>query len=624
MYYRFSNNYSNIESLIESSNNYIEENINQNNFITLKKFDFVIGTKFIDFSQVIHSFTVQDYYSQDVSYIINVQKGLEFSVNRNNIYDFNQFIFQQFKILSNDTNYYLLKFNKITKKTDISSNIRDISDIYIRYEIFDAINRKIILRKIDIIDIQPPTILFHEINNNYVTYNDNLFKDFNYQAIDINYRNNKNIAINELSNILLNFTIQDNYSNHDINSLNYDNLNKNFKISIKRKTSSEILISDIVNFSDISNNIHLLNDLSMINMEYEIIYDISDNQYNYSNIVRNLNIVNYEKPLINFINSNNNNENFVLTYQFGDTDFSLNNLFNFYHNRLNYPIELSYNLMDPTVNSLIGYNYDPSAVIYSIPDTIININKKVKDFSFRVYSYMQDVNINPLLTISSEYINLPVRIVNNGPTIKNSSVYSDFSFQNWIFEAGLYIQDISLIYDIVFDSSFDKFYYNSGNIRYTETNFITQITPPINQNSPEVGNYILTYTATDKNDVQSVSFNRNIFIRDNTAPNIILKNISNNNTTYIDKFIIYIDAGAEISDYGSELNTIEVKIYNQNNNLIRSTNLNLSNLNIRNYTLYDDSIRLTENETSIINNTYIINYKITDKANKIKEINRKI
>ena len=73
----------------------------------------------------------------------------------------------------------------------------------------------------------------------------------------------------------------------------------------------------------------------------------------------------------------------------------------------------------------------------------------------------------------------------------------------------------------MFISNFDIFYYHNyiNNINYTETNFKSTIintnNPDIsfNQNSPEKGNYTITYESEDLNRVKSY-YVRNISVTD--------------------------------------------------------------------------------------------------------------
>ena len=600
----FSKNRDIIETRIDDSKNYLD--FDDHRFL-YKDLSFSVFTEFDDFASVINSFNVEDnYYSNvDTKYKVSVQKG---GID----YNFDKYIFQQLQILSKD---FFPKFNKVNAKTNILSNISDISNIYIKYEFSDPLKSKTIQRKLYIIDNEKPRISFPKLLNDYIFYqeNSNNYNDFSYLAIDIENKRNKQIAITELSNILFNFVINDNYSNNE-----YDNLYENYSITIKKTGALTELISNIKTYHDISDNIHILSDLSAIDMNYDIIYEISDNQFNSDIIKRNLKIINTKQPIIEY---KDGNTDFVLRYEFGDTDFSFNNLFNYYHERLSYPIELSYNLSGiENINTLLSnILYDPSSIIYSIPDTQ-NGNEKVKSLNIPIYSYIEN------LDISSTVIDLSVQIFNKGPILKNTLTYSDFSFQDLSFEAGLYISDLSLLSGIIFDSSFDRFYYHNFNssISYTETNFTISSSPTLNKEKPEVNNYTLTYESIDKNNVIN-SFNRTISVIDSINPNIILVDVSENNTTFINKNKVYIENGARIFDLGSELNVIDVGIYYYGTNtLIRSKSFNLFQDNVKEYNLYDDSILLTENETSSSDISYIIRYTVSDKANNVATLDRKI
>jgi hypothetical protein len=596
----FSKNREKIETEIGNSINYLDFD---NDSFLYKDLSFSVFTQFNDFSSVINSFIVEDsYYTNNLVTNITVQKGgIEYIFDKN--------IFQQLQILSKG---FFPKFNKVNAKTNILSNISDISNIYIKYEFSDPLKSKTVQRKLDIIDNEKPIISFPKLSNDYIFYGKDSNNDFSYLAIDIENNNNKQLAITELSNILFDFVITDNYSNNE-----YDNLHENYNITIKKRGASTYLISNIKTYHDISNNIHILTDLSVINMNYDIIYEISDNQFNSDTITRNLKIINTKQPIIEY---KDGNTDFILRYEFGDTDFSFNNLFNYYHERLSYPIELSYNLSGiENINTLLPtIEYDISSIIYSIPDTQ-NGNEKVKSLNIPVYS-----NI-PNLDISSAVIDLSVQIFNKGPILKNTLTYSDFLFKDLSFEAGLYISDLSLLTGVIFDSSFDRFYYHNFNnsISYTETNFTLSSSPTLNKEIPKVNNYTITYESVDKNNVSN-SFDRNISVIDSINPNIILVNVSENNTTFINKNKVYIENGARIFDLGSELNVIDVEIYYYGSETpIRSKSFNLFQYNVKEYNLYDDSILLTENETSS-DISYIIRYTVSDKANNIATLDRKI
>ena len=99
-----------------------------------------------------------------------------------------------------------------------------------------------------------------------------------YVALDYNINNN--LFINEISSILFNFNIEDNFSLHN------DIIN-NYKITLISED-----LSFIINNGDNLSDPSFTQFFKIIDNSFTLHYDFSDNQYNDSSINRNVNIIN--------------------------------------------------------------------------------------------------------------------------------------------------------------------------------------------------------------------------------------------------------------------------------------------------------------------------------------------
>lgn len=559
---------------IDASNGYINDPdyfniINNPNSLIINSIDntfnidfsLTIFSHFDDLSHIVNYFDICDNYT-----IINKTSNVEILLSVSGIIiPFTQDNLHSIKYIDDNSHINIVTIGE-----------NSYSPLIFNYIVNDEFDNSFnILRKVDIIDIIPPTIefSFNSINNsiNYVIFNDNNYIDFSYQAFD--YDINNQLFINEINSILFNFEITD----------NYDICNNSYIITI---TDGIITQNNIKNVYDIS-TIDIFPLFSELNKNITVTYDFSDNQYNYSSIIRNISIINTINPNISFTN------NQPINISFGDINYNLNNHFNLSHSRiLSTNLDLSYILPD-IYTTFSGENlYDPSALIYPF---LNNNSYIIYDISF--YSILYQNNI----TLSSEIINKNVKIINQGPIFNNIS-YIITS------EAGIYISDASLIFDIEPISEYDKFYYYNflPEISYNFTIFDISFDSFFDQNNPEVGNYYIYYKAIDKNN-QTTTINRLIQILDNIPPNIIFDNAH----IIIEQFQQLIMPNAYITDIGSGINTLNIDLSNNYNTIINNKYY-INNINLNNYNFSLNVPVLSTNDTSSSLITYTLTYKVND------------
>ena len=600
-----------------------------------------IFSSFDDLSLVVNSFDVSDNYfnSNDIICEIRVQNIYDEDITENNLYNFDKFIFQQLEILSEDE-----KFIKVTE-SNIPNEIIDISNIYINYKVTDLCNNTHkVIRKLNIIDNIKPYITFHNINDTlnaeYVIYTDLTNKDIqyqaidryqaidSYQAIDINNSTREYIIIEELSNILFGFYLSDNYNN------SYD-ISKNFNIKITSNSNNNdpyFEITNIVNSNDLKKNITFFDGFKTKGNKYNLIYDIYDNQNNTDTIIRELEIVNDVRPNLTFkdLNEiNNQNINFsidsfgngIYYHNFGEINIDFKPIFNYTHPRIDSNSNDSIiikSILPDHITSISGDNiYDPSFLINIIPNNIVfdTPNYKRESITIEFYSYIESLDLSSLT--------LPIIFVleNRGPKMQED-------INDLRIESGVEVYDISFIENIMFISNFDIFYYYNyiNNINYTETNFKSTIIntndPDIsfNQNSPEKGNYIITYESEDLNGIKSY-YVRNISVTDEVTPDIkLLGNNLNNNNIEIIINREFIDPGVNITDIGSKLKSIDIKLY-KDDFLLKS--YFQDNIDNKQLILKDISaIGLSHSETFIENSEFKIIYIADDVIGNIKTVER--
>lgn len=613
----------------------LNRNINSNNdlfndfYINLSVF-----SSFDDLSFIVNNFDVSDNYfsSNDIITEIRVQNISGRDISENNLYNFDKFIFQQLEILSEDE-----KFIKVTQ-TNITNEILDISNIYINYKVTDLCNNTHkVVRKLNIIDNVKPNIIFDNINDTldalYVLYTDNINKNIQYQAIDINNINNdigEYRIIEELSNILFSFNLTDNYnSNYDISN------NFNIKITSDLNNSHSYReLTDIIDSNKLKENITFFDGFKTKNNKYNLIYYIYDNQNNVNTITRELEIVNSVKPTLTFNDINEINDeninisidnfgNYVYIHNFGDTNIDFRQIFNFSHPRIDNNSQgeiIIKSILPDHITSISGDNiYDPSFLINIIPNNIVfdTPNYKRESITIEFYSYIES------LDLSSISLSLIFVLENRGPLIQGD-------IDDLRIESGVEAYDISFIENITFLSNFDIFYYNNytNNITYSETNFKTTIVnddnPDIsfNQNNPQKGNYTLTYESEDLNGVKSY-YQRNISVTDELTPDIkLLGNSLNNDIMEIIINRKFIDPGVNITDIGSKLKSIDIKLY-KNDILLKS--YFQDNIDNKQLILKDiSSITLSESETFIENSEFKIIYIADDEMGNIKTVERNL
>lgn len=619
----------NTESIQSLSNRTIFSNDDISNNKNIK---LAVYSSFDDLSFVVNSFDISDNYfnSNNIDYEIRVQTIYEEDISENKLFNFDKYIFEQLNMLSINNQ----RFERVTK-TNITNKILDISNIYINYKIADSCNNiHTVIRKLDIIDNVKPFIVFPniniELNTSYVDYKDNHNKDLFYQALDINninYDIGEYRIIEELSNILFNFDICDNY--------NLTNeISNNFTISIVPDMNNNDIfqeISGLINSDNLRSNINNFSGFKTKGNNYNIIYNIFDNQNNNNTIIRNLEITNSVKPLLDFNLNNNlnfyvNENNFgIYKHDFGISNIDFRSIFNYSHPRIDTVNDANainlISILPNNITSISGNNlYDPSYLINIIPSEIAVENNSFKNITLQIdfYAYIQTLDLSSIS--KSIYFILE----NKGPYLKND-------INTMRFEAGIPINDVDFITNVTFYSNFDAFYYYNyiNDICYTETNFITEINNKDNSNiifnqiNPEKGNYEIVYIAKDRNDVEKKII-RNFIVSDELVPNIyLLGNYSNTSNIEVIINTYFIDPGVEISDLGSNLKSISIELFSSSNVLLK--NYFQDNINKKQLTLKDiSSINLSQSETFFENTNYKIVYTVDDIIGNLKTLERNI
>ena len=531
-------------------------------------FSLTVFSSFQDLSTIIYNFDVSDNYFQNSDLSINITiSGYESDPNIN----------FSFSDISNYLNTSTNKLNKVTK------GISSLEPLFFKYHISDPCNNILTFnRKVDIIDITNPTVdfsfnsIYDDSEIQYVVdfSPDNI--DFSYQAYNYKKVTNDLSFIEEINSIIFDFSLNDNY---EINSNNYT------------ITISNNLIKTI---DEISNNQEILNLFSNIDTSFEIIYDFSDNQYNSTQIIRKVNIINTIPFDISFLNGSS-----AITISFGETSLDILHDVSINHPRLlqtDINFDISYQLPE-NITSISGSGiqiYDPSALIYNIG---------LHDISFYSPLFIDEIFVKT------------IEISNNGPIITISSEIYD------IFEANEEITDASLLYGITSSSLYDKFYYhNNSSQNYIDPSII--IITDLNQSNPTSGSYTISYESTDQFGSKTIK-DRIINVQDTNAPVIskVFADLSSNyeisggeispytvlpNLTYI------LDDNEEYIEYGVE---IENNIYSDSsiNNIFSFTisyiEIDTSNNNEEtDISFRDISINLTD----FPNITYKIEYNAID------------
>lgn len=524
-------------------------------------FSLTVFSTFDDLSFIINKFEISDNYFEltDLTTLITLSISGEGDIS---------FTKTGLSNVFSTNNGYLNTdncFNRVTIGLD------KVEPLRFNYNVIDACDNSFnITRIVNIVDKSIPSIDFSfnytlETNISYVLFSPD-FKDFSYQALSST--GNNNLLISELSSIIFDFSLIDNYKI----------VNSNYLITISGINYKKENIKTIL---DISDDVYIRNLFSNVDTSLVIIYEISDNQYNYFSINRNVDIINTVIPIIE---SSSNN----IYIDFGDNEFDIKNHFQINHPRLgnDISVDLSY-ILPPNIKSLSG-EYDPSAIIYSVTGDISSVRY---DISF--YSVTTDNNL------ISNYINKTLIITNNGPIFDEIS--SEINH-----DAGIFFNDASFILGVNAYSEFDNFYYRNyhSDISYLFTNFNVIYDESFNVNNPKVGIYNITYIAVDQNN-QSTILNRKIIVKDNNKPIIT---VSNNNLS----FEIYepvIIPNIFFEDKDSDLSNIDIEIkkfYDNNHINTYNESIDLTSSNTKTYNL--TSLELYSN---IENPTHGLHYKIT-------------
>ena len=526
---------------------------------------FTVNTRITDLSRVLYNFDLCDNYfiKSDLSYTISL-----FGINRP-------------FVLSDISNYYSnpnaiidasKQLNKVTYPVNLS-NVNYLAPIIFKYTITDGCaNFFEFNRTVNIIDEVDPTIYFNFSNyysNNvlypytnysYVQFN-SLKTDFSYVAF--NYTLGETIAngfnfLQEISSILLNFDISDNFGTLIKNP-------SNVTISI---SGSTLLPSDnkIINRNAITSDNSINKLFSKINSSFTLIYDISDNQNVRTRISRNVKIIEYiDDPCRNFLFGYKNdlvNTNSAVDISFGDRRFTIIGDISVNHLRLtssdisydiSYRFVNSNNTISPYINSISGNKlYDPSALIYNLGP----LNSGAQDFSHAIQYYPIRANISNINT----YKILTVEVKNYGPIISFPQTNQTITHQSYT-----PISDASFIFGVTSISVYDEFYYYNyiQSISYSGTLYKVILDSSLNVNDPSSGTYNIIYSSRDKNNVD-ISKIRNLIVNDTQAP--VIRSIvgdtiydylneSSNKVWQIEYNSLYKEYGANVYDSATKRTT---------------------------------------------------------------------
>ena len=581
---------------------------NSNNHII--DFSLTYLSSFHDLSRIIHAFDLCDNYTGvrnntgdfSTNIILNISNiAIDFY---NSDFDVN---FNTNDLSYNTYNY--LDNNSFIRVTQGIGSI--LPPLIFKYQIIDSCDNSFnFSRKVNIVDITKPNIDFSFIglnNNSYIVNSIVIYDiskiDFSYQAF--NYNKNPIQFLQEISDIIFNVEISDNYTT--------ENIQNNYNVTI----SSNTIKYTFKNFNDFSNQIqsndiiNLFKDFS--NNSFELIYDFSDNQFNHASKTRIVNIINTIDPSINVIAVSE-----IINISFGDVSLNLNSFFNLSHPRLletDLSFELSYNLPE-TITSIS--NNDVSALIY-----------QYQDASSRI-TFNNDISFFNIATNSNGF-DLSSAITN--PEVNINILPTNFQgFSSITHEAGIYLSDASLINGLTVTNDFDKFFYTYGegsfnDISYSGSIFdicyIRHIDREYDiisfnefQSDPSlIGEYRITYSLTNQNNyTQEIS--RNLFIEDTIRPQFG----SHESNVDVNINDVYIEPGITFSDYGSRLNRLDYVI-NKNGIDFSNTINDFSNQTTGSF---KDIILLNIEDTTNADISYTITYTIYDNANKSSTISRTI
>jgi hypothetical protein len=547
-------------------------------------FSFVVYRSFNDLSKVLYDFDVSDNYQQQ-SFI---RKTLTFGTNTS------PFTFNDI------SNYFDNSINRLLNKvtTTRSTGTSSVAPrLRFNYTIDDSYNIYSVTRNVDIIDNNNPSITFNFANYyayssypysyQYVYY-DASFKDFSYVALDYNKRYNvlgpgepSYNFIQELSSILFNFDLSDNFDAK--NAINY--------IITISNNSVKTSITNANELADLSDNIKTL--FSLKDTSLSLIYDINDNQFNVFRITRNVRIIDISTNLdISFLNNSS-----PLTISFGDTNFNILRDVSFSHKRLtttSISFDISYSFQANTITSVSGSRlFDPSALIYSLGSNVVNYIPSAYAFSF--YKSPR------IITIS-----------NNGPLI----TFPSTGISHEIYTP---LSDASLIFDVTSNSIYDQFFFANyrPNLSYNGTNFKITFDNCLNILEPSAGLYNIYYSSTDLCGITAIR-TRILNVADRRPPVMTICGDFvyelSNNSYFIQANSYYKEYGGYSYDLGTrtpfDISIISQRIDLNNNNSI----LILSSQTLQN-------TKLIYNDPSY---SYRIIYRATDIYNNSQDITRNI
>ena len=579
---------------------------NSNNHII--DFSLTYLSSFHDLSRIIHAFDLCDNYTGVRNNTGDFSTNIILNIS-NNAIDFSNSNFNVNALSYNDISY-LNSDNSFIRVTQGAGSI--LPPLVFEYQIIDSCNNSFnFSRTVNIVDITKPTIDF-SLNTitdaSYITYSTDK-NDFSYQAF--NYNKNPSQFLQEISDIIFNFQINDNYIT--------ENIQNNYNVSI----SSNTINNTFNDFNDFSNQIQsneaIINLFKDFNNSFELIYDFSDNQFNDASKTRIVNIINIIVPSIDVIADSNR-----INISFGDTNVNLNSFFDLIHPRLletDLSFELSYNLPEPSITSIS--NNDVSALIYQYQyaSSRITFNNDISFFNIASNSNGFD--------LSSAIINPEVNI-NILPT--NFQGFSSITH-----EAGFYLSDASLINGLTVTNDFDKFYYTLGEgsfndisytgsifdicyiekkSEYSENNYYLISFNEFQSDPSLIGEYRITYSLTNQNNYTEFK-TRNLLIEDTIDPSI---NVIGNNSDNVNINTVYSEPGITFSDYGSRLNRLDYVI-NKNGIDFSNTINDFSNQTTGSF---KDIILLNIEDTTNADISYTITYTIYDNANKSSTISRTI
>lgn len=564
----------------------------------------LVFNSFDDLSFIINTFEVNDNYFEptDLSTIITLSISGEGDISFNET---------ELRNVFSTNNGYLNSDNSFNK---VTIGLNKIEPLLFNYKVIDLCDNSFnILRIVDIVDKSKPSIDFsfdyiHETDISFVKFNGSDNKDFSYQAF--NYLKNTDLFLHELSSIIFDFSLID----------NYEVVNSNYIITISGLTI-DYKQENIKTIEDISNDILSLNLFSNVNTSLVIAYEISDNQYNDISINRFVDIINTVDPSINFNQRYGYDDNRIYI-DFGDTIYINDNIskdFSLSHPRIyltDINIDLSY-ILPTNITSLSGeYEYDPNAIIYSVSGDISSVHY---DMSF--YSVTTE---GPYDT-SSDELNVKLIITNQGPSF-NEIPYIDIlgtSSINIIHEAGEFFNDASFIFGINAISEFDKFYYKNylKDISYLSSNFNVSYDSSFNIEKPALGpltqatTYKIKYDVRDKNN-QIKTLERFILIVDTQKPIISISN----DVINVNQFEELVMPSAFFLDKGSDLSAIEVDISNTSNTITKDiSNLSFVLNPLESYSFSSSELLLTGNDTSNGSISYQVRYRAYDRFNNLAE-----